>query len=332
MNEKISIIVPVYNVCKYLDNCLTSIINQTYKNIEVILIDDGSKDASQAKCEEYVKKDNRFKLRTSQHKGVSSARNIGVDIAEGEYVIFIDADDWLEPNMIEELYANLKKYDCDVSICEFYLNMSHYQKNHNDLEEVEIITDRSKMYEYLFNDKLFAGYIVTKLIKRNKIANIRFDCNIKLQEDTVFLSNVFENVNKIIYMPNKRMYHYKKRGGSAIQFDYSPKDFTKLLAFEKFMQIKSKYNVKALDKIEYRYYTLARQGKYIFFKSKTNDQEINEKIKYISKNYLKIALHEANAIQKIRVILLTCVPILYGALKDGINKASYWVKGKIYNE
>ena len=119
MKELISIIVPVYNVEQYLDDCLISIINQTYKNIEIILIDDGSTDKSGKICDEYAKKDSRIIVIHKENGGVSSARNAGLRIAKGAYIGFVDPDDWIAEDMYEVLYSNAKKYDADVSVCKY---------------------------------------------------------------------------------------------------------------------------------------------------------------------------------------------------------------------
>ena len=111
MNSLISVIVPVYNVEDYLDRCIESIINQTYKNLEIILVDDGSTDSSGKKCDEYALRDGRIKVFHKENGGVSSARNMGLDIATGDYIGFVDSDDLLEHNMYEMLLNNAEKHN-----------------------------------------------------------------------------------------------------------------------------------------------------------------------------------------------------------------------------
>ena len=119
-NNLISIIVPIYNVEKYLKKCIDSIINQTYKNLEIILVDDGSPDNCGKICDEYAKKDNRIKVIHKENGGVSSARNVGVENATGEYIGFVDSDDYIEKDMYEVLINNLKKENADISIISNY--------------------------------------------------------------------------------------------------------------------------------------------------------------------------------------------------------------------
>ena len=116
MPPKVSIIVPVYNVSKYLDECILSLINQTYKNIEILIVDDGSIDESLDICEEYAKKDDRIILIRNSHEGVSVARNTGIENASGDWISFVDSDDYAELNMIEELINRSLEYDYDIVI------------------------------------------------------------------------------------------------------------------------------------------------------------------------------------------------------------------------
>ena len=119
MIPKISIIIPVYKVEEYLNRCLDSIIIQTFTDWECILIDDGTPDISGKICDEYVSKDNRFIVIHQENAGVSAARNAGLDIARGEYITFVDSDDWVEPNFLEEQYKDIVSDDYDVCICGF---------------------------------------------------------------------------------------------------------------------------------------------------------------------------------------------------------------------
>lgn len=119
MEEKISIIIPIYNSERYIGKCIESVLQQTYKNIELILIDDGSEDNSFSICQKFKKKDKRIICRQCKNGGPSKARNIGLNIATGEYIGFLDSDDYIEVDMFERLYINMKKFDADISICEF---------------------------------------------------------------------------------------------------------------------------------------------------------------------------------------------------------------------
>nr|WP_302853132.1 glycosyltransferase [Methanosphaera stadtmanae] len=119
MNQKVSIVIPVYNVEKYIERCLKSILNQTLDSIEVIVIDDGSTDNSGKICDEFSTKYKNVKTFHKRNGGVSSARNLGISIAKGEYIGFVDPDDFIHVNMYKELYENAKKVNSDIAICSF---------------------------------------------------------------------------------------------------------------------------------------------------------------------------------------------------------------------
>ena len=146
MEDLISVIVPVYNVEKYLNRCVDSIINQTYKNLEIILVDDGSPDNCGKICDEYAKKDKRIKVIHKENGGQSDARNKGIEIAKGKYVGFVDSDDWIDKNMYEILYKNITKYNCDLSTCNF---IRTYQKNSREGNNEENIFEIYTQDEYI---------------------------------------------------------------------------------------------------------------------------------------------------------------------------------------
>lgn len=320
-NDKITIIIPVYNVEKYIDKCLNSVINQTYKNLQIIIVNDGSKDNSEDICKKYQKKDKRIICLTQKNHGVSNARNVGLNYANGKYIIFIDSDDWLEPDMIEVLYFNSIKNEADISICDYYMNYENKEIAHNKLAKKIILQDKSKILEELFDINTFGGYLWNKLIKRECIyysnnKYTKFNEEVKIQEDILFLTDIVQKANKVIYMPQEKKYHYRIRENSAVNFSYSQKDLTKLIAMEQFIKLKHQYMIENLTKIEYDYYTLARQGIYILAKENLKDLKLESKIEDISKKYFKIAMKEANQKEKIRAILLLLFPKHYGKIMD----------------
>ncbi|MBQ7792832.1 MAG: glycosyltransferase family 2 protein, partial [Clostridia bacterium] len=122
----ISIIIPVYNAAHYFERCIKSVLEQTYKNLEIILIDDGSTDGSEKLCDQYKEIDDRIKVVHKKNGGQSSARNLGLTMITGDYVGFVDSDDYIEKDMYEYLYNNMVKYHADISICHFYSENSHF--------------------------------------------------------------------------------------------------------------------------------------------------------------------------------------------------------------
>lgn len=318
MNELITIIVPIYNVQKYVGICLESIISQTYSNIEIILINDGSTDDSYKICKKYAEKDKRIKLITGKNNGVSRARNIGIENATGKYIIFIDSDDWIEKNMIEELYKAINENDADISICGYYINTETEQYSNNKLKKTEVINNKTEMYNGIFCKDLYEGYLWNKLIKRELI-NTKFNEKIHIQEDTLFLIDTIRNAKKLVYMPQYRLYHYRKRNNSAVFFKYSYKDISKLEAIEEILKLKEKMNLKGVDDLELEYYILARQAKYIMKKEKIEDKKLENKIKQISKKYFWNAFKIGDFKKKVQVFLLLICPYFFCKILDDIK-------------
>lgn len=219
MNDLISIIVPIYKVEDYLEKCIKSILNQTYKNIEIILVDDGSPDGCGKICDDYAKKDERIKVIHKRNGGVSEARNYGIDIATGRYILFVDSDDFVDENMCETLIKESKKNDSDIVIGNFYA----VRKNNCHINEMSL-TDNSVSLTNLEMIKIFflqwhpETFVVwNKLYKKelfdNK-KNIRFPVG-KIHEDIYILYKLYYIANKITVI-NKPLYYNVQRAGSIM--------------------------------------------------------------------------------------------------------------------
>ena len=205
----ISIVIPVYNAEKYLEQCLNSIQNQTYKNFEVILVNDGSMDHSESICMDFVKVDTRFKYFTKVNGGASSARNFGLDNVTGDYITFIDADDWVDENHLEVLMNNIKENNSDMAVSsikkfdnvsnfEFrvYSNQEKYLLNYNKLNREEFLVILPKLIHASNSYKI----AVSKLFKKELVTNIRFDESIIYGEDLEFFFKLYLNINSISYV------------------------------------------------------------------------------------------------------------------------------------
>ena len=217
MKEKISVIIPVYNVEKYIKRCLDSVINQTYKNIEVILINDGSLDNSGLICNEYAKKYNNIKVFHKKNGGVSSARNLGIDNSCGKYIAFVDPDDYIDKNMYKILHEKLIKSKCDISMVSFsYIKEGEIIDEDNS--KVQIIFNKEEILDKYFNKiKPFdSSFLWNKLFKKNLFDNVRLDTELLIQEDTEILIRIFNKVNSIVYI-GIPLYSYLIRKGSATE-------------------------------------------------------------------------------------------------------------------
>lgn len=185
MNPAISIIIPSFNEEKYISRCLDSVLNQTFTNFEVLCVDDGSTDNTFNIIKEYSAKDSRIIPLKNPGKGVSSARNFGIDNAKGDYIGFVDSDDFIQPQMYEFLYRAVTENDCDFSVC-------NYKKTSDIKEELfEYKCEKIDYKKLVKRDDIFSS-VCFKLIKKSFIGIIRFD-NYKIGEDTVFSSFLYSN-------------------------------------------------------------------------------------------------------------------------------------------
>ena len=217
--DLISVIVPIYNVEKYLRTCLNSLLEQTYENFEVLMINDGSTDGSAAICQEYAERDSRFVYFEKENGGLASARNFGLDYSKGMYISFIDSDDWVVETYLLDLYNAIVKSKSDISI-------SHHIGYKDDTGDYCIY-----IYEYFekeYSSSQFISELPTvelqsivyhtswgKLFRKNLFDNVRF-AEGKLIEDTRIGFKLFLEATKIIYI-NKGLYVYREREGSMIK-------------------------------------------------------------------------------------------------------------------
>lgn len=252
---KISIIVPIYRAEKELPRCIESIINQTYKNLEIILINDGSPDRCGDICERYSIQDNRIIVINKLNGGVSSARNAGLDIATGEYIGFIDADDWVEPEYVEFLYKLAAKSSADISICGHYVHLAEDNIIERNKVINEMLTPDEAIY-YAIRGTYFDGYVWNKLFARHLFfqnnIRIRFDEKLHICEDLYLVCCCIATANNIVYSP-KPFYHYMIRPDSATNL-YSEKVITKLEAYSNIIQLLEQVSCdKNVDLAKMRY-------------------------------------------------------------------------------
>ena len=214
-NPLISVIIPVYKVEKHLEKCVDSVINQTYKNLEIILVDDGSPDNCPKICDEYAKKDKRIKVIHKENGGVGSARNKGMEKAVGEYITFVDSDDWLEKNFIQEMLFIINKYKVDYVTCGYYRVYENKKEIINGNLE-EIVIDSKEYVNKLLNVQNGYGFVHMKLIKKEKISSLRFEEKLVVGEDALFNIQLCKNIDKIVIY-NKPLYNYYFNTNSVVR-------------------------------------------------------------------------------------------------------------------
>ena len=216
MANMVSIIVPVYNVEQYISRCIDSILAQTYTNWELILIDDGSTDRSGEICDQYASNTEKIRVIHQANRGVSVARNAGIETAAGDYLLFADADDWLDKMMLEGMIA--EGNNADLIVCEYYFAYSyddgrnetvpmHVWKNHNTPFETKDIA-----YEIMTK----TGVLWNKLIKRDVIENARFMPGVRYGEDMLFLGCILKCVDTAMLIPRPYYIYYQNRQGNVV--------------------------------------------------------------------------------------------------------------------
>ena len=219
MTEKITVIVPVYNVENYLNKCLDSIITQTYKNIEIIVVNDGSTDASGEICKEFAEIDHRIIYIEQENAGLSAVRNTGLEIMSGDYVTFVDSDDWIEQDYLETLYKKIVEYQADIAVGNYYsfnesegmfyfhiLGDSYYEKVYDNVSIFENLYDSQEMKSFA----LISAW--GKLYKAGLFEHLRFDIG-KLGEDGYLNQKIYLLAEKIVYI-HKGIYSYRIRNNS----------------------------------------------------------------------------------------------------------------------
>lgn len=228
-SPKISCIVPVYKVEKYLHRCVDSILAQTFTDFELILVDDGSPDSSPAICDEYAEKDSRVCVIHQENAGVSAARNAGLDVACGEYVCFVDSDDWVEADYMKAMYNAAVETGADLVVCGIDLELENGKKQMLCCVKANEFYDSKEKFLNQFarlrgkpQHDVCIHAVVNKLYSIRLLNTVRFSPNIKYSEDYLFNLNVFENVEKCVFVA-KAFYTYS----------YNPLSATHEIAFKK---------------------------------------------------------------------------------------------------
>lgn len=219
MNPLISVIVPIYNVEKYLARCVDSIVNQTYKNLEIILVDDGSPDICPQMCDDYAKKDSRIKVVHKKNGGLSDARNAGMAVATGKYISFIDSDDYVSDDFFECLLDVMNKENSDIAECSV---VKFYEDNRFDefSDDLSVKTyDTQDAMSALIAENPFHQHVWNKLYKTELVKDIPYAVG-KLNEDEFWTYRVFGRANKVARL-NKTMYYYFQRSSSIMGVGYN---------------------------------------------------------------------------------------------------------------
>lgn len=208
----ISVIVPIYKVEKYMDKCIDSIVRQTYKNLEILLIDDGSPDGCPRICDEWEKKDSRIIVIHKENGGLSSARNIGLDHCHGQYVSFVDSDDWIDERFIEVLYEGIIDNEVDISVVGVWRVYPDKKISPTENMATRIFSKEETVYSYLYFKNNLVGGVADKLFRTELFNDIRFPMGIT-SEDRYAWALICNKIRKLYFNPEP-LYYYVCREGS----------------------------------------------------------------------------------------------------------------------
>lgn len=313
MRPLITVIVPVYNVEEYLSRCLDSIINQSYQNLQIILVDDGSQDNSGRICDEYKSRDGRIQVIHQSNSGLAGARNAGLAVAKGEYIGFVDSDDRISPDMFETLYEEIKKYDCDISVCGRYLesedgNITPFF----DLNESIVMNSHDAIRKLLVSDHMDAA-VWDKLYKINLFDEIEFPKEKYVSEDVPVMYKVLCRAQRIVHC-GKPLYYYLLRTGSLSHSKFTDKSMG---LYYYYKEVRDKASIRYPDLIEESNFYYFKSLLYLFYLSqegcpdrKTEKLLRNEiktnfpaicKNKYLKKGYKIFAFAATIHIEKIAI-------------------------------
>lgn len=218
MSDLISVIVPIYKVEAYLDECVRSIIDQTYPHLEIILVDDGSPDNCPAMCDEWAKKDSRIRVIHKPNGGLSDARNAGIDAATGDYIAFVDSDDFIKPDMLEKLHMALIRADADIAACGIRTCEGAKQTAWGCRD---VVGTPEQIYALLYNDTAYPVAAWNKLYRRSCWQTLRFPVG-KTCEDAFTTYQLIHAARRIVMIP-EALYCYRIRPGSIMTSSFSLK-------------------------------------------------------------------------------------------------------------
>lgn len=311
MEEKISVIIPIYQVEKFLNKCIESVISQTYKCLEILLIDDGSKDNCPKICDQYAKEDKRIKIIHKENGGLSDARNMGIKNATGDYIFFLDSDDWVDQRIISHLYMLIKKYDADIAECQYE---KVYKEdaiiNNEDKEEIKVYTPKESLENLITERSENRVVSWNKLYKKKLFNQIEFPMG-KIHEDEYTTYKLLYKCKKIV-VTNLKFYYYRQRENSIISEKFNPKRLDVIQAYEEKLEFyKEKNEIELYQKEIPKFLYILLNCYYNSKKAKFNKEivkNIKDKYRKIYREYKKIKSN--NIKERVKYGLIYIIPDL----------------------
>ncbi len=284
---KISVIVPVYNVEKYLDRCVRSILNQTFSDFELILVDDGSPDNCGTMCDAYAKQDSRIQVIHKENGGLSDARNVGKAVAAGEYILFVDSDDYIALHLMETLYALAKKYHADIA-CGGAYNCYQDKEISQFSERKELAYDGKTALQMMLQGQDLPGSAWGKLYSKKLCDQLDFQVG-KYYEDAFFQVDMFPMANTVA-VTTEPLYYYIHRAGSITTHSFREKDMDVIKAYQYTLQQVEKQYQQLIPQALFRLYwahfvVLDRMMEQPDYKSFPQYQQV---VSFLKKNWFSI--------------------------------------------
>lgn len=332
--NRVSIIVPVYNTKKYIDRCVNSLINQTYNNIEIILVDDGSTDGSSELCEKYKNADSRIQVLHQKNAGASCARNQGIEIASGDYITFCDSDDYYEKDKIEIQLNNLLEKNTDVSIIGIQVDYP------NGKSRTRFNTGKSYLWQepntdyikFLLSDELFPFSQYALLIKRNICKRILFEEGKRINEDKLFCYEILKEAKNVSFLSLSK-YHYMLQNESATHTKFNEKYFDAVIIAKKMEE-----DIELLYP-EWKSYatlntcrTLILTLKYMLKDKDVNynyRQERMEIISEVKSNKYESVIKTFGWKRKLETRIMLIMPLVYSKLIRGYSYIAKKIRGGV---
>jgi len=326
MAIKVSIIVPVFNLENLLPKCIDSILAQTLSDFELILVDDGSTDRSGEICDVYSNRDQRIKVIHQQNGGVSSARNTGLEVAKGDYIGFVDSDDYINKYMFETLYKTATKYDADLTVCSY---REVLEEQYHDIDKLNVINEtqhynnRKAIQQMYIAKSHYITYVVpwNKLYRRQLFKTIRYEEG-NIYDDETVAHKLLYNSKKITFIDAK-LYYYVQRKGSQMNSAFHIKKFDKIYALKERATYFKQVEEADLYRKSLKHYMDMFFWYYFLAKSELND--IGKELKELKRTFDKSLIHllrnkEISWKQKIMCVFFTINPSLFELIKNGRSK------------
>lgn len=337
MIPQISIIIPAYNVDKFIRRCLDSILSQSYQNFEIILVDDGSTDNSLVICEDYAYNDKRIKLIRQTNRGVSSARNTGLKFSIAEYICFVDSDDWLEKDFCQDMLNGLLKFNADLSICTFktFYDINFFKEEYTFKRQIVTSCDVKNFLKQAINNgsNILMNNVTAKLFKRSILEahQINFEEAVKIGEDALFISEYQRYINKAICIPKSLYCCNRFDNNESVTSSYIENYWDNMIYVKQRLFEINSYAVEYSNEYKYHQYlrvaikAVCEEGKIVsnnrFFQRYRNIKQIcNEKeLEYYRMNFRFPRAHN-KFYQLIKILIrfnmsfvLTCIlTVVYG--------------------